>query len=323
MAPQTLDVLDLKLLQALELDGRAPFSRIARVLGVSDQTIARRFGRLRTTARLRVTGMTDDGRLGRDSWIVRLGCTPNVAGPLALALARRPDTQYVDLASGGTEVVCVMRPRTRRERDELLLERLQRTPRVTSVSAHCILHSFYGGPLGWLRKTSALEADEEAALRPPATEPTAAPIVLDAVDEALLAELRQDGRAALARLRAATGRSEAVVGRRLERLRATGVLYFAVEYDHEPLGQGVEAMCWLTVAPHALADAGRAVADHSEVRFAAAVTGPANLALSLLCRTTGDLYAYLSEGIGALDGVRTAETTLTLRRVKTLTYPAP
>ncbi|WP_433341674.1 Lrp/AsnC family transcriptional regulator [Micromonospora sp. CA-111912] len=319
MASETLDPLDLRLLQALELDGRASFSRIAQVLGVSDQTVARRFRRLAATARLRVTGMTDDSRLGRDSWIVRLGCTPNVAQQLALALARRTDTQYVDLVSGGTEVMCAMNPRSRQERDDLLLERLHRTPRVTSVSAHCVLHSFYGGPLGWLRKISALDPDEEAALRPPAAAPTA-PAVLDATDEALLAALRRDGRAPLAELQKATGQSEAVTRRRLERLRAAGVLYFAVEYDHEPLGQGIGAMCWLTVAPHALAETGRALAGHPEVRFAGVVTGPANVVISVLCRTSADLYAYLSDRIGALTGVRTAETALILRRVKALTY---
>lgn len=258
MPRRGLDMLDMKLLQALELDGRASFSRIAEVLGVSDQTVARRYRRLRATAGLRVTGMTDESRLGQDSWIVRLGCTPNVAGRLASALARRPDTSYVDLLSGGTEVMCAMLPRTAHERDDLLLD-----------------------------------------------------------------ELRRDGRATLAELQAATGQTEAVVRRRLDRLLSTGVLYFAVEYDREPLGHGVEAMCWLTVAPHALAGTGRAVAAHPEVRFAAAVTGQANLVLSVLCRTTADLYAYLSEKIGALNGVRTAETTLTLRRVKTLTYEPP
>lgn len=83
LAAAVLPSLDRKLLQALELDGRAPFSRIARVLGVSGHTIARRFRRLRITAGLRVTGMTDDGRLGRDSWIVRLGCTPSCSASSA------------------------------------------------------------------------------------------------------------------------------------------------------------------------------------------------------------------------------------------------
>ncbi|GAA2737714.1 Lrp/AsnC family transcriptional regulator [Actinocorallia aurantiaca] len=320
MVSQRLDPLDLKLLQALELDGRASFSRIAQVLGVSDQTVARRFRRLRATVRLRVTGVADDSRLDRDSWIVRLGCPPNVAGQLAASLARRPDTKFIDLVSGGTEVRCGMRPRSRQERDELLLERLHRIPRITSVSAHCILHSFCGGPLGWLHKTHALDPHEEAALRPPAIVPATEPITLDAVDEAMLAALRIDGRATLTELQTATGQSETVVRRRLDRLRTTGVLYLAVEYDRESMGDEVGAMCWLTVAPHALDEIGRAVADHREVRFAAATTGRSNLVLSVLCRSTSDLYAYLTEKIGTLTGIQTVETTLTLRRVKVFTY---
>ncbi|MFI6949974.1 Lrp/AsnC family transcriptional regulator [Streptomyces sp. NPDC050422] len=77
--------------------------------------------------------------------------------------------------------------------------------------------------------------------------------------------------------------------------------------------------CWLTVAPHALVHTGRALAQYPEVRFAAAVTGRTNLAASGLCRTTDGLYDFLTEKIGALDDVHTAETVLTLRRVKTLT----
>ncbi|MFK4041179.1 Lrp/AsnC family transcriptional regulator [Nonomuraea wenchangensis] len=195
-----------------------------------------------------------------------------------------------------------------------------RTPRVISVTAHCVLRTFFGGPLGWLRKTAALDPEEEAALRLPPPSPAAGPVALDAADESLLAALRRDGRATLAELEAATGQSAAAIGRRLERLRTAGVLYFAVEYDREPLGQGVEAMCWLTCAPYALAEAGQAVAGHGEVRFAAAVTGRANLAVLVLCRTTGDLYTYLSERLGGLTGVQSVETTLALRRVKALTY---
>ncbi|MFD3732057.1 hypothetical protein [Streptomyces sp. NPDC058632] len=60
------------------------------------------------------------------------------------------------------------------------------------------------------------------------------------------------------------------------------------------------------------------MAGHSAVRFAA-VTGRMNLAISAPCRSTDELYAFPSEGIGALPGVHTAATVLTLRRVKTLT----
>ncbi|MFF1742868.1 AsnC family protein [Streptomyces mirabilis] len=40
MPSRALDALDLRLLQCLQIDGRAPLTRIAEVLGVSDQTVA-------------------------------------------------------------------------------------------------------------------------------------------------------------------------------------------------------------------------------------------------------------------------------------------
>lgn len=100
MGTDTLDELDRKLLQALQQDGRAPFSRIAAVLGASDQTIARRYRRLRATGQLRVLGMTHEGRLGRAVWIVRLHCTPGRDRQGSPRRWRRPDTSYVALISG-------------------------------------------------------------------------------------------------------------------------------------------------------------------------------------------------------------------------------
>ncbi|MCZ0984736.1 Lrp/AsnC family transcriptional regulator [Streptomyces diastatochromogenes] len=320
MESQPLDTVDLKLLHALQLDGRVPFSRVAEVLGVSDPTIARRFRRLRTTVGLRVVGMTDESLLGQQSWIVRLRCTPDVAEQLAGALARRPDTKYIELISGGTEVLCAMMPRSQQDRDELLFDRLQRTPRIISVDAYCLLHTFYGGPLGWLNKNRVLEPEEEAALRPPPVEPATAPVTLGEADEALLQVLRRDGRATSSELQHSTGQSESAVKRRLERLRSTGVLYFDVQHDTAPLGQAIGAMLWLTVAPTALDDVGHALAAHPEVRFAAAITGNANLVASVASPGTSELYTYLSRKIGTLDGVRAVETTLTLRQVKQLTY---
>ncbi|MEU5979816.1 AsnC family transcriptional regulator [Streptomyces sp. NPDC047315] len=315
-----LDPLDLKLLQALQLDARAPFSRLAQVLDVSDQTVARRFRRLRATTRLRVVGVADETRLGRTNWLVRLGCASDGAANLATALARRSDTAWVGLLSGGTEVLCVMQPRSAQDRDELLLGRLQRTPQVVSVSAQCLLHRFYGGPHGWLDKIDALDPEQEAALRLPPVDPASGPVELDESAERLLAVLHHDGRATSTELQASTGLSESVVKQRLEQLRATGVLYFTVQYDRQVLGSEVAAILWLTVSPGALAASGSALATHPEVQFAGAVTGQANLVATTLHRTTDELYAYLGGRIGVLPGVHTVETALTLRQVKQFTY---
>ncbi|MFF5960727.1 Lrp/AsnC family transcriptional regulator [Streptomyces luteogriseus] len=100
----------------------------------------------------------------------------------------------------------------------------------------------------------------------------------------------------------------------------TGVLYLDVRFDHERLGHEVVPILWLSVASAALADVGHALATHPEVRFAAAVTGQADIVAATLHPNTGDLYTYLSDRIAALDGVRSVETALTTREVEQLTY---
>lgn len=83
-----LDDVDQGLVHALHVDGRAPFTRIADVLGVSTQTVSRRYQRLRADAGLRVVGLPDPHLAGYTQWIVRLTAAPTTAGELARSVAR-------------------------------------------------------------------------------------------------------------------------------------------------------------------------------------------------------------------------------------------
>ncbi|WP_370672241.1 Lrp/AsnC family transcriptional regulator [Streptomyces sp. PpalLS-921] len=129
-----LDALDLRLVHALQLDGRAPLTSIADVLGVSDQTVARRYRRLRGAGAMRVLGLADAGRFGHIEWLVRVRCTPDSASGVAGALARRDDTSWVSLTAGGTEIVCLTRAPTGR-RAPRCCSRSSRAPRGWSTSA--------------------------------------------------------------------------------------------------------------------------------------------------------------------------------------------
>ena len=106
-----LDEVDRGLIHALHIDARAPFSRIGAVLGVSTQTVARRYQRLRAELGLRVVGLPDPDRAGVTQWILRLTAQPATARTLARSLARRPDTSWVKLTSGGTEIVSIVHTR--------------------------------------------------------------------------------------------------------------------------------------------------------------------------------------------------------------------
>ncbi|MER7674909.1 Lrp/AsnC family transcriptional regulator [Kitasatospora sp. NPDC096128] len=320
------DELDRRLVHALQIDGRAPFSTIAAALGVSDRTVARRYSRLRSTGAVRVLGGVDPVALGAELWLLRVRCAPSAAVAVAEALARRPDTSWVSLTSGGTEITCTVRAETEADSEALLLARLPRTPRVEGVSAHAVLHSFYGGPDSLIAKLGPLDATAVAALSPPAptTSPTptpplpprTGPVRLHDGDRRLLAALAADGRAGFEQLAAVTGWSPTTVRRRMAELRERGVLYLDIDCDPRLLGVATRTLLWISVAPPYLEQAGRALAGHPEVAFACATTGPTNLYATVVCPDQRALYRYLTTRVAALPAVSHVETAPSIRTVK-------
>ncbi|GAA4530010.1 Lrp/AsnC family transcriptional regulator [Amycolatopsis samaneae] len=309
-----LDDLDRALVHALYLDGRAAFNHVAEVLGTSQQTVARRYRRLRADGVLRVVGMTDARRLGLVEWFVRLRCTPDAALKVANALARREDTRWVQLTSGGTEIVCVIR--SAQAPDSLLLRELPRTPRVVAVSAHCLLRTFVGGPVGWDGCAAALAPEQVERLTPEPPDPAAEPVADVAADEPLLALLRHDARTSYADLAAATGWAEATVRRRIRQLRRAGVLYWDIDMASVHLGYTVQAVLWLSVRPARLVEVAESLAGQPEVAFVAATTGSSNLVATVLCRDVEALYTYLTERVGRLDAIDRLESAPIIHTVK-------
>ncbi|WP_371501959.1 AsnC family transcriptional regulator [Kitasatospora sp. NBC_00374] len=312
---EELDGLDKALVQALMMDGRAPFSRLAEVLEVSDQTVIRRYRRLRTTGLLRVVGLPVGHRVGLyESWL-RVQCTPDAAVQVADGLARRRDIAWVTLNSGGTEIHCVSKARNRGDRDALLLQKLPGTRRVTGISAHSILRTFIGGPGRWAGLDILTDRQVQDLERPWVFGPGLR-VELDDAALAMLTVLGRDGRAGYPELARATGLSESAVRRRLEQLRDSGAIYFDVEIAPVLLGYHAEAALLVSVPPAELAATGAAFASHPEVPFAAAITGSANLLAVVVCRDTDALYSYLTERIGGLKAVQQVEVVPVLRTVK-------
>ncbi|MEV0619429.1 AsnC family transcriptional regulator [Nonomuraea sp. NPDC050404] len=307
MESAALDATDRGLLHALQLDGRAPFARIAGVLGVSEQTVARRYRRLVGGGVIRVVGGLDGALLGYEPWTIRLRCTPDAGTAIAEALARRDDTYWVHLLSGGTEISCFSQ-----SPDAVLLEKLPRTSRVLDIAAHSLLGGF-ALPDGW-QGLSALTPEQAAELRPPPTE--RAEVLLREEDHHLIDALAGDGRAGYAELAKATGWSEATVKRRLAQLRTSGALHIQLDYSPRLLGYRAEARLWMSVRPSELLHVARTLAGHPEIVFAAVTTGPTNLLAAAVCRDSADLYRYLTERVSALDAVQRLETAPVMRTMK-------
>ncbi|MEV5595078.1 Lrp/AsnC family transcriptional regulator [Streptomyces sp. NPDC052496] len=315
-----LDTLDRALIHALHIDGRAPFSQIAVALDVSPQTVARRYRRLRDEASLRVVGLADPHRAGRTQWLVRLTAAAGSAQDLAHALARRPDTSWVKLTSGGTEIVAVIHtPTDDVAGNSLLLRDIPRTSNITAVSAHCLLHMYLGGPTNWRRSADTLSEEQQRILRAPEAADSAyvpVPRRLTDADADLLVALQKDGRASHAELAQATGWSPVTVARRLADLQAGEAVFFDVEVDTGLFGANTRALLWMSVSPAHLEHVATTLAGHDELAFVAATTGPTNLVAQALCRDPADLHHYLARRLGSLDAIHTLETSPVLQNVK-------
>lgn len=103
--PIALDELDWTLLHALQEDGRAPYARLAQLVGLSQAATRQRVVRLIESGTVHVTGLVDSSALGvREAGGLGLRVR-GPARPVAERAAELPGVNYVLLGFGRFEVI--------------------------------------------------------------------------------------------------------------------------------------------------------------------------------------------------------------------------
>jgi len=316
-----MDRVDRQIVHCLQRDGRASFRRIAAVVGVSEQTVARRYRSLHADGALRVLVLPDARATGKRTWFARFRCRPNAADALAEVIAAREDVSWVSVTAGGSEIICVIRSDPASAQGSVLLHRLPRTNQVLSFDAYQVLRVHVGGEAEWLSFGDPLSDEQVTRLLAEAgpgagssSSPPSGPVRTE--DAPLLTALARDGRAGVVELARSTGWPPSRVSARVDELLATGAAQVEVDIALERFGFHAMAYVWLSVAPGELESTGHALSLHPETSFAAAVTGTANLMTAVNCRDAEELYAYVTTKVGGLRAVHQAEVVPVLRRVK-------
>jgi DNA-binding Lrp family transcriptional regulator len=323
MESTILDTLDRRIIQALYLDRRASFSRLAEILGTSEQTIARRYRRLFDRHILRVVGQLDSQRLGQSDWVLRIRCAPGSAPEVATKLAEHPDTAWVQLVAGGTEIFSTVH--AREQRTPALLGQLSVGRHVVDLGAYCLLHLFAPGLSAPPGPSDLSQEEVDRLLSParptPTTERSSA--TLQHTDWPLVRALAEDGRAPYRELAARTHWHESTVRRRVEELTASGALFFDLDLASDALGFRSPALLWMSVVPARLKAVGQDLAGRPEFPFVAATTGSTNLVAALISKDDPSLYEYLAGEMSAVDGLTHIETVPVMRAVKMHASMAP
>ncbi|MDQ0963295.1 DNA-binding Lrp family transcriptional regulator [Streptomyces sp. B4I13] len=313
---QVLDETDRRIAAALVAAPRASWREVARCLGLSERTVVRRVALLYADGTLRATVVCNPARFPHLIPVaLRIRCRPNKIRQVAQALARRPDTVWVDILGGGDEISTIFFLEGPEARNNLLLRDLPATDAVGSWTAHTLLRVF---PTAFRWTAGLLSPAELAELVPGPAQPTAsAPSYAPAdVDTALIAGLTEDGRATYTDLARRAGTTALAARRRLEALLESQALRLATELDLALLGAQTEALLWISVRPGALQEAARPLSAHPHVRFCAATTGLANLVVAVATANLDALYTFLTDAVGPLEAVTAIDTTPLLATVK-------
>ncbi|WP_457971652.1 Lrp/AsnC family transcriptional regulator [Arthrobacter sp. D1-17] len=289
-----LDSLDQRIVAALQIDGRAPWAKIASALGEAERTVARRGADLLRDGRVRIRALPNPSRGKRlEQFVLKVTCNPGAAGISAAALARRPETFFTYILTGSADCTAELSSPASKFA-ELLIRDIGGIPGVSSAATYPVLnhlrtmHQWNPGVLtsGELAELGGTEYSE-------APTELANPEQLNKEDRQIMRALERDGRSSYEDLARITGLSVQTAQRRVEKMRREGTLFIRAVFEPALLGLPVEVMLWVKVPFPELDRVEAEILPSPAVRYAAVLAGDFQLVVNAVFPSRAALYAYL------------------------------
>jgi DNA-binding Lrp family transcriptional regulator len=310
-----MDELDRRIAAALQVNGRTSWLQIARVVGSSESTVARRAQRMIESRKIRVVAIADPVRCGFGYWVLlQIKCEVGEATRVAHTLAERPDVRYLALVTGPFDIVIELIVPSPRYLAQVLLEELPKVGGIKETTTRMVLRNFKMA-YDWSRGLLG-DSGHDLDRYDKASETTDTSYVLDEVDLRLYELLLEDGRRSFSELAAIVGVSESMVRRRVDSLWERGCIRFATLIEPALLGYNAECICWVRVDLSQLEQTAKTLAARREVRYLSATIDFSDLIGEVVLPSQDDLYEFCTETLGRLPGVQEVNVNLKLQTVK-------
>ncbi len=280
--PRLLDELDLAIVHALQLDSRAPWTKVAAAVGVDSATVSRRWEQMSEEALAWLTIWPKPAQWANhaDAALVQLDADADIEAILAL-----PWALTVDETSAGVVVLVVSGSGLRElgERVRELSKASAPGPSAGASRMH-VVSAVLAEDSMW--RTRALSPGGQRILAPSPASGTGRPPSTETVAE-LAAALGEDPRMPAARLAQRLGVSEATARRTVERAVATDRLGLGCDLSAPAAGLRRGAMLWARSSRLDIvgANARRLPQAHRVLE----VVGPAPLCVNVRVTTLTDL----------------------------------
>ncbi|MFF8464919.1 Lrp/AsnC family transcriptional regulator [Streptomyces albidoflavus] len=280
-----LTELDLAVVNALQIQPRAPWSLVGEVLGVDAATVARRWKRLSDSGTAWVDGYwppADDGQVRAQVEIVT---EADRSWEIGRIIAHDPETMSVKHTSGARDLLAIVWAYDMDGLVDYIGGRIAGLPGVRLTRTHVITGAPFEGSRWRLR---SLSAGQRARLAPPAA--PARPEPVTAVDRRIAVALGEDGRMPLAELARRAGTSVATVGRRVRRLVGSGQFVLRCSLARPLTGWPVSVVYFASVPAEHLDAATASLRTLPELRLCTVTAGPHNLILDVWLRGVPEVH---------------------------------
>ena len=129
-----MDNLDLLILDALQDDGRTPFTQIAKKVGVAESTIRSRYASLVERGVVQTIAVIDPFALGYNSpALIGISTEPGKINTVAQILERIPEVSYLVLTLGGYDLMVEVFCRDREHLTEIITNQIQSIPGIRAT----------------------------------------------------------------------------------------------------------------------------------------------------------------------------------------------
>ena len=285
----SLKAADIALIDALQRDGRRPFTALAEELGASEASVRRRVRALVEADVIAITAVADPRAFGLDAmaWI-GVAVEPGRLDDVADAVTLTPGIDYAVVTSGELNVMAEAACATM---DELygLVSALRGLPGVRRTETFVYLRLLHQR-FQWNRRGPDPHVVAAAELEPR--------------DIELIQALQRDGRASFRDIGRQLGISERAASSRYAELVERNAVHVTAVAN--PLNLGWDAMAWLGIRLAPGADLDRVAEELGRigaVSYLVAASGRFDLMGELVCRTPAELLDVLTREIGAVEGV--------------------
>ncbi|GLY70653.1 Lrp/AsnC family transcriptional regulator [Amycolatopsis taiwanensis] len=308
-----LNETDLALVNALQINPRAPWSLVGRTLGIGATTAVRRWQRLVDAGSAWMSAYPG-GDLARRLGLAfaQIVCAPGKQLEVAQAIAADAHVPTVDYVAGNYDLLAHVVTPGLTEVSDYVVHRLSRVPGVVHARTLVSPKVFSEGSRWQVR---AISPEQRKTLRARASRPTPGTAFTE-LDRALLLALGENGRAACSELATRLGVSASTVRRHVDALLAAGSVRLRCEIARGQSPAQVTALLSLRVPPDQLETTARWFGLLPEVRMCAAVSGSANLFVTAWLPSASDVVSLESGLVTKLPRLEIIDRALVLRPVK-------